>query len=242
MAAAVGWGALAASSLVIGAALGLLKRWPSRWVGVVLAFGAGALISAVSFELAAEGTRVGGAASVGIGLALGAFSYFFASRRLDRGQDQRASSQAGSGAAASSGTALALGATLDGIPEQLVLGIGLASGEGISASLLLAIFISNLPESIGSASEMRAARDSGWIMRLWVVVAVVVTIATVAGYALADVTGDVFTAGIDGFAAGALLVMLIDTMIPDAAKDAGRVAGLVSVLGFALAAGLSNLS
>jgi len=74
MAAAVGWGALAASSLVIGAALGLLKRWPSRWVGVVLAFGAGALISAVSFELAAEGTRVGGAASVGIGLALGAFS------------------------------------------------------------------------------------------------------------------------------------------------------------------------
>ena len=245
MAAAVGWGALAASSLVIGAALGLLKRWPSRWVGVVLAFGAGALISAVSFELAAEGTRVGGAASVGVGLALGAFSYFFASRRLDRGQDQRASSssQAGSGAAASSGTALALGATLDGIPEQLVLGIGLASGEGISASLLLAIFISNLPESIGSASEMRAAgRDSGWIMRLWVVVAVVVTIATVAGYALADVTGDVFTAGIDGFAAGALLVMLIDTMIPDAAKDAGRVAGLVSVLGFALAAGLSNLS
>jgi ZIP family zinc transporter len=87
-----------------------------------------------------------------------------------------------------------------------------------------------------------AGRDSRWIIRLWVVVAVVVTIATVAGYALADVTGDVFTAGIDGFAAGALLVMLIDTIIPEAAKDAGRVAGLVSVLGFALAAGLSNLS
>jgi ZIP family zinc transporter len=87
-----------------------------------------------------------------------------------------------------------------------------------------------------------AGRDSRWIIRLWVVVAVVVTIATVAGYALADVTGDVFTAGIDGFAAGALLVMLIDTMIPEAAKDAGRVAGLFSVLGFALAAGLSNLS
>jgi ZIP family zinc transporter len=246
MAAAVGWGALAASSLVLGAALGLLRRWPPRWVGVVLAFGAGALISAVSFELAEEGIRVGGPGSVGIGLALGALTYFFASRRLDRGRsgrDRRAPSRPGGGAAASSGTALALGATLDGIPEQLVLGIGLASGEGISASLLLAIFISNLPESIGSASEMHeAGRDGRWIIRLWVVVAVVVTIATVAGYALADVTGDVFTAGIDGFAAGALLVMLIDTMIPEAAKDAGRVAGLVSVLGFALAAGLSNLS
>jgi ZIP family zinc transporter len=243
MAAAVGWGALAASSLVIGAALGLLRRWPPRSVGVVLAFGAGALISAVSFELAEEGIRVGGPGSVGIGLALGALTYFFASRRLDPDEGHRAPSRAGSGDAASSGTALALGATLDGIPEQLVLGIGLASGAGISASLLLAIFISNLPEAIGSASEMHAGgRDSRWIIRLWIVVAVVVTIATVAGYALADVTGDVFTAGIDGFAAGALLVMLIDSMIPAAAKDAGRVAGLVSVLGFALAAGLSNLS
>jgi ZIP family zinc transporter len=89
MAAAVGWGALAASSLVLGAALGLLRRWPPRWVGVVLAFGAGALISAVSFELAEEGIRVGGPGSVGIGLALGALTYFFASRRLDRGKSGR---------------------------------------------------------------------------------------------------------------------------------------------------------
>ncbi|MFN8112603.1 MAG: hypothetical protein U0R51_05330 [Solirubrobacterales bacterium] len=243
MAGAVGWGALAASSLVIGALLGLYRDWPGRQVGVVLAFGAGALISAVSFELAEEGINVGGAGGVGAGLAVGALSYYAASRRLDRGggrKGHRAPSRAG--AAAGGGTALALGATLDGIPEQLVLGIGLAGGAGVSAPLLLAIFISNLPEAIGSASEMHAdGRDRRSILRLWIVVAVAVTIATVAGYALADVTGPSFTAAIDGFAAGALLVMLIDSMIPEAADKAGRIAGLVSVLGFAVAAGLSNM-
>ncbi|MCB0876325.1 MAG: hypothetical protein KDB46_09025, partial [Solirubrobacterales bacterium] len=153
----------------------------------------------------------------------------------------RPPSRAGSGSAGEGG-ALALGATLDGIPEQLVLGIGLAGGAGVSAPLLLAIFISNLPEAIGSASEMsEAGRSKGAIIRLWVVVAVVVTVATACGYALADVTGSWFTAAIDGFAAGALLVMLIDSMIPEAAKQAGRPAGLISVLGFAVAAGLSNL-
>ncbi len=247
MAAATGWGALAASSLVIGAILGLYRRWPDRQVGVVLAFGAGALISAVSFELAEEGIEVGGAGGVGVGLAVGALSYFFASRRLEesgRRKGHRPPSRAGAGAdPEGGGVALALGATLDGIPEQLVLGIGLAAGAGISAPLLLAIFISNLPEAIGSASEMHAAgRGRRQIVQLWITVAVAVTIATIAGYALADVTGDSFTAAIDGFAAGALLVMLIDSMIPEATAGAGRVAGLVSVLGFAVAAGLSNLS
>jgi zinc transporter, ZIP family len=247
MAAAVGWGAVAASSLVIGALLGIRRQWPDRQIGVVLAFGAGALISAVSFELAEEGIEVGGAGGVGVGLALGAFTYFFASRALGRRGERsghRAPSRPGAGTDGDGGgSALALGATLDGIPEQLVLGIGIATGAGVSVSLLLAIFISNLPEAIGSASEMHAGgRSSRTVIRLWLVVGGVCTLATVIGWALADVTGAAFTAAADGFAAGALLVMLIDSMIPEAAKRAGRVAGLVSVLGFAVAAGLSNLS
>jgi ZIP family zinc transporter len=242
MAAAILWGAIAASSLLIGAALGLARKWPELQIGVVLAFGAGALISAVSFELAAEGSSVGGAGWVGVGLALGALTYYLASRRLEEG-DEATRSRGHRPPSGSGGKALALGATLDGLPEQAVLGIGLAAGDGISASLLLAIFISNLPEAIGSSSQMHGTGKPGrTIMMLWLVVAVVVTAATVIGYALADVTGDAFTAGIDGFAAGALLVMLIDSMIPEARSSAGRVAGLVSVLGFAVAAGLSSLS
>ena len=237
MGEAVLWGAVAASSLIIGAGLGLARSWPRVQLGLVLAFGAGALISAVSFELWEEGLRIGGAGWVALGLGLGALSYFFASRALDS-DDGHHRPPSGSG----SGNALALGATLDGIPEQLVLGIGIAAGDGVSASLLVAIFISNLPEAIGSASEMKASGHSnGRIRAIWIVVAVLGVLATIGGFALADVTGGNFTAVINGFAAGALLVMLVDSMIPEARAQAGTLAGLVSVLGFAVAAGLSSL-
>jgi len=242
MASAIGWGALAASSLVIGAVLSLLRRWSAQQVGLVLAFGAGALISAVSFELAQEGFDVGGAGFTGLGLGVGALTYFFLdgliAKRFSTGRGRRGRGQGSSG-----GTALALGAFLDGIPEQAVLGISLAAGKGVGVALLLAIFVSNLPEGLGSADDMRkAGRSRRAILRLWLVVAAICTLATVAGYAAADAVSGGAQAAIDGFAAGALLVMLIDSMIPDARADAGRAAGLVTVLGFALAAGLSSLS
>ena len=235
MGAALGWGVVAASSLVLGMLLGLARSWPSRLIGLVLAFGAGALVSAVSFELFEEGINVGGATSVGIGLAAGALAYFVLSRVVERlGPGDQA---------APGGTALALGAFLDGIPEQTVLGIGLAAGEGVSVGLLVAIFVSNLPEAIGSATAMRAAGTRpATIRRLWLLVALVCVAATVVGYAVADNVSRNLNAAIDGFAAGALLVMLIDSMIPEAVRKGGDVSGLVTVLGFAVAAALSSVS
>ena len=113
----------------------------------------------------------------------------------------------------------------------------------MGVGLLVAIYVSNLPEGIGSSADMRqAGRSSRAIAWLWVRVALVCTAATVAGYALADVTAGEFRAAIDGFAAGALLVMLVDSMIPEARKDGGRAAGLATVLGFAVAAWLSSVS
>src|SRR4051794_18249939 len=108
MAAALAWGALAASSLVLGGLLGLARQWPGRLVGAVLAFGAGALISAVSFDLAQEGARIGGPGTVALGLAAGALTYYAADGLLER---SGAPSSGGGG-----GAALALGALLDGIP------------------------------------------------------------------------------------------------------------------------------
>jgi ZIP family zinc transporter len=141
---ALGWGALSASSLVAGALLGLARQWPVRLIGLVLAFGAGALISSVSFELFEEGAAEGGVQSVAIGLAAGGLVYFV----LDGLIERIGSSQTGDYQDGQAGTALALGAFLDGIPEQAVLGIGLGSGHGVSVPLLVAIFVSNLPESI----------------------------------------------------------------------------------------------
>jgi zinc transporter, ZIP family len=124
LADALGWGALAASSLIVGALLGIARPWPDRAVGVVLAFGAGALISAVSFDLAQEGVELGGGDSVALGLAVGALTYYLADRAVDRlGEPEHAGSSAAPAATAEAGTALALGAFLDGIPEQMVLGM-----------------------------------------------------------------------------------------------------------------------
>ena len=228
MGAALGWGALAASSVVIGAWLGCLRAWPSRPLGQLLGFGAGALISAISFELFDEGFQQGGGDAVTAGLAAGALTYFVLNRRLQRG-------------GASGGSGLALGAFLDGIPEQLALGLGLAAGGGgVSVGLLVAVFASNLPESIGSASEDRqAGKGTGAILRLWLGVAIVSTIATVVGYAVLDGASGNVIAGIEGFAAGALLVMLVDTMVPAATRRAGGTTGLFTTLGFAVAALIS---
>jgi zinc transporter, ZIP family len=237
--AALAWGALAASSLVIGALLGLVRAWPDRLIWIVLAFGAGALISAVSFDLAEEGAQIGDRGFLGLGLAVGAITYFTINRIV--GRPRRRNDRGGSEPAG--GTALALGAFLDGIPEQAVLGIGIAAGEGVSVGLLVAIFVSNLPEAIGSSTEMRAAGTRPQaIRRLWLLVALICTAATVAGYAIADNVSGNLNAAVDGFAAGALLVMLIDSMIPDAVRKGGDVSGLVTVLGFAVAASLSGLS
>jgi ZIP family zinc transporter len=241
MIAALAWGALAASSLVLGAGLALARGWSRRQVGLVLSFGAGALISAVSYELAQEGLEAGGAGVTGIGLGIGAITYFLLDgaieRRFAAGRGRRG--RAGS----DGGTALALGAFLDGIPEQLVLGINLASGGGVGVALLVAIYVSNLPEAMGSAGQMReAGTPRPAILRLWLLVAAICVLATLVGYLVAESVSDEARAGIDGFAAGALLVMLIDSMIPDARAEAGRLAGLATVLGFALAAALSNLA
>lgn len=239
MGEALGWGALAASSLVLGAFIGLARPWPDRLIGLVLAFGAGALISAVSFELALEGIELAGTRVLAIGLGAGSLTFYVLDSVIDRMSARRASAAASEPDA---GPALALGAFLDGIPEQLVLGIGLATGGGVSVGLLVAIFVSNLPEAVGSTAEMGASRTSAFIVRLWVAVAVVCTIATVVGYAIADTASDKLKAAINGFAAGALLVMLIDSMIPEATRKAGRTAGLVTTLGFAVAAALSTVS
>jgi ZIP family zinc transporter len=223
------WGAVAASSLIVGALAGVLRDWNARLIGLVLGFGAGALVASISFELAETGFRLGGAIAVALGLAAGAIVFYVADRAIGR-----------KAARSASGLPLLLGALLDGIPEQAVLGIGIADGHGVSLSLLIAIFVSNLPEAIGSATDMKSDHHrAGRIMLIWTAVAVLCAAATIAGYQLQEIAGAPLRGGINGFAAGALLVMLVGSMIPEATQKAGEKAGLAAVLGFAVAAFLS---
>ncbi len=235
MGQAILWGVVAASPLFVGAVLAIVRIWPPRWLGIVLGFGAGALMASIAFELWEEGLDRAGPVPLLIGVALGAISYYIGARILDA----RAAKKKGD----AGGGQLAVGALLDGIPEQLVLGIGLASGEPVSVALVVAILVSNLPESIGSAADLlEGGMARSRVLLLWGGVAVVCALATLGGFGLASVTDDTFRAAASGFAAGALLVMLVDSMVPEAQSKAKESTGLATVLGFALAAGLSFVS
>ena len=230
---AFGWGLLGASSLLLGAVIGVLTDVPKRVIGLVLAFGAGTLISAVAFELTEEAFREGGADIVALGLALGALAYFVGDVLIDRR----------SGGAESSAMALLLGAILDGIPESAVIGTTLIGGASIGVPVLAAVFLSNLPESLSAASGMRGAtRGTAHTLGIWVIVVLVCGASSALGFALLDGASPDAIGLLQSFAAGAVLTMLADTMFPEAFKDGGKATGLLTVLGFALAYLLSTIS
>jgi zinc transporter, ZIP family len=179
--------------------------------------------------------RVAGALPVALGLAAGALAFFVGDRYVER--------IGGRSRGGAAGLPLLLGALLDGIPEQTVLGIGLAAGEGVSVALVVAISVSNLPEAIGSATDMKAAgTKSRTVILGWTIVASVCVLATIGGYAISRLVGARFTGAVDGFAAGALLVMFVGSMVPEAKEKGAIGAGLAAVLGYAVAAGLSAIS
>jgi zinc transporter, ZIP family len=241
MAEAAFWGAVGASSLLIGAVIAIAAPLPRRAIGLVLGFGAGTLISAMAFELTEEAFRLGGADAVTIGLALGALAYFAGDTVIERrGGGNRMSSMGEQ--SSESANALLLGAVLDGIPESAVLGITLLEGSGVGVAVLAAIFLSNLPEAISSTTGMRmTGQGAGRVLTTWAVVVVVSAISAALGYGLLDGASGNAVGLIQAFAGGAVLTMLVDTMIPEAFARGGRAVGLVTVLGFALAYLLSTL-
>ncbi len=233
---AFAWGLLGASSLLIGAVLGLVFDVPKRLIGLILAFGAGTLISAVSFELTEQAFRLGGADTVALGLALGALAYFAGDVLIDR----RSAGQSGDEGSA---MALLLGAVLDGIPESAVIGTTLIGGGEIGVAVLAAVFLSNLPESLSSAGGMRSAtRGPLHVLAIWIVVVLVCGAASALGFAVLDGASGDAVGLLQSFAAGAVLTMLADTMFPTAFADGGRPAGLLTVFGFALAYLLSTIA
>jgi len=245
MAAAFGWGLLAASSLVIGAAIALAFRIPKPMIGFIMAFGAGVLISAVAFDLVEEAVDTTNHDWVAfVGIFAGCALFAVGDRVIGRlgGADRKDASGAQGGGEA---LGIVLGTVLDGIPESLVIGLTIARGGGVGAAYLVAVFISNLPESISSTSGLRQAQWSvARVLRLWIGIAVVSAVASLFGYAFFDGTSDEAVAFVLAIAAGAILTMLADTMMPEAYENARRSAavGVATTLGFAVAFAIHTLS
>lgn len=230
------WGLVATSSLVAGGLIGCFLPIGKRPLGLVMAFGAGVLISAVAYELVFEAIRIGkGTGGIGIGIAAGALTFFFADRIIaNMGASERKSIGASAGSALI--VPMLLGIMLDGIPESTVIGLGILEGGTVSLAMLVAIFISNLPEAIAGTTGMKAGGwSNGKILGLWVFIAVLCALFTVAGFALFGDASPFLLAFVNAFAAGAILTMLANSMMPEAFEHGGKLAGLATVLGFSTA-------
>jgi ZIP family zinc transporter len=236
MGAAFGWGTLAASSLVIGAVVAIVLHISLRTIGLIMAFGSGVLISAVAFDLVQEAVdKSSGHGWVAGGFFAGCLVFFGGDWLIGRmgGSQRKDPSGDQEGGSALS---IVLGSVLDGIPESMVIGLTIFEGGAVGAAYLAAVFISNLPESISSTSGLVT---SGWkksrILWMWIAIALLSGVASLAGYGLFQNSSPDTVAFVLAFAGGAILTMLAETMMPEAYEHGGKLVGVVTTLGFAVA-------
>jgi zinc transporter, ZIP family len=242
------WGLFAGSALLIGAAIGYFAHVPVRIIASIMAFGSGVLISALAFDLMDEAYKRGGFGSTAVGFLAGSAVYSAANWYLARQgakhrkrsgmHKQQPSEQENQG----SGLAIAVGSLLDGIPESIVIGLTMIGGGAVSFVAVVAIFLSNIPEGLSSSAGMRqAGRPVTYVFSIWVVIAVVSGISSLLGYTVFSGFSPQVIAATTAVAAGAILSMLVDTMIPEAFQEAHTFAGLITVAGFLAAFALTKI-
>jgi len=227
------WGLFATSSLVVGGAIASRVNLSNRALGIIMAFGAGTLISAISYELIFEAVKLGrGTGYPAFGLFAGALTFFFSDKMIEKfGAKKRVEIEAEKGSRLVVPMVLAI--ILDGIPESIVIGLSIFEGGTVSIAMLVAVFISNLPEAIAGTTGMKAGNWSRRkIQFLWVLIAVVCALASVAGYSLFSGASSQWLSFIQAFAGGAILIMLANSMIPESYEHGGKLTGIFTVLGF----------
>jgi ZIP family zinc transporter len=250
------FGVVASSALVLGAFVGAKFELPKRVLAILLSFAAGALITALTFELFEDAYERGGIVRAAIGFMGGAIVFTVLSALLDRwaqpgsqadpADKVQGSAKLDTDAAASdrpptsastrgaAGLALLAAVTLDGVPENVALGVSLGEGTG-GLALLAAIFVSNLPEALVGASSMRSqGKSAGAILGLWTACAALLVIAVVVGAGPLSGTDPEAISLPLAFAAGAVIASLADTLMPEAFEHGGPAVALSTAAGFVL--------
>lgn len=244
--AAGGAGLLAGVALLVGSVVAWFIRVPAAMIAAVMAFGSGVLISALAFELVDEAVQTGGLTPTVFGFSVGAVIYvglnvllarYGARHRKRSGQKHPTPEEH-----PSSGGAIAIGALIDGVPESMVLGLSFLTGGGLSLPIFAAIFISNVPEGLSSTAGMKnAGRSARYVFGIWGGIAVACGLSAIAGYLLLAGAPPTTLAFVNALAAGAILAMITDTMIPEAFEEAALYSGLLTTLGFLAAFSIHHL-
>ena len=238
------WGFVAGSALLLGAFLGYFFKLPQRLVASIMAFGAGVLMSAVSFELLDEAYALGEPTHLVFGFFLGATIFTIANIYLARkgAKHRKRSVKVEDNTDDSNALAIAAGSVIDGVPESIAIGLTMIGGGVVSTATVVAIFLSNIPEGLSSTVGMK---KTGWklvkIFSLWIFIAIVTSISSLAGFSVFSHLPVEFTSVTLAVAAGGILAMLVDTMIPEAFSETHNLAGMVTVIGFAISFMLSKL-
>jgi len=225
---------IATAGLIVGYVLFQRLHPERRYVGMAMALGAGLLMAVVAYSLVLESIEVSGRPwRVGGGMALGAIVYFLADRALAR----RFGGERGN-----AGIPLALGAVLDGIPESFVIGISVALTGEASIPLVIAAFIANISESLAATHELEEGGERPtMIIGIWVAIATASVLAAMLGFGVVAGISIAGGVAVNGFAGGAVLMVLANALIPEGYRFAGRIAGLLVVLGFAVGFALEHL-
>lgn len=221
-------GLVGQSSLLVA---GVAVCWftvPRKIVGLLAGFGAGALLASVSFDLLAETGGLEQWEVVGL-MLLGAGVFLGGDALVERkfGDDGEAGA-----------LGIVVGSVVDGVPESVIFGIQVAAGVPISVSFMVAVLVSNFPQAIAPSADLAA---DGWsamrLGRLWAAVVAACGVAALLGYLAADVSSAVTGRGMAALAAGGILAMLTDSLVPFAYQRGGQLAGAATVLGFCVAIG-----
>ena len=236
------WGFVGASALMLGAEVAFRFDLSRMTIGLIMAFGVGAIISAVSFELIVPAMESAEGWLVSLSLLVGAVVFFLGDRAVSNmGGSKRKNPDAQEEGGGDSGMGIALGSVLDGIPESAVLGMSLVGGA-VSPALLASIWLSNFPESLGSSVNMvKSGRSKTWVRVLWLSIAGVSAISAAIGFAIVNNSDARTGAVVQAFAAGALLAMIVDEMAPEAFGKSRLFTGLATSAGFVLALFLTSL-
>ena len=263
------WGFIASIPLVIGCIVALFVSLPKGIIAAIMAFGSGVLVAALTFSLVEEAFSLSQSIPpVVIGFSLGGVSYSVANHILDKKSksgssivsysdtNKNTSSKNGAvrkrkrshgenagGGKSASGLSLLVGSVMDNIPENMALGISLVTGGAVNIVLIAAIFISNFPEGLASTEGMKSnGRSKKYVLAMWSIAVIIGTISTAIGFAVLSKTSPFVISIAISFAAGAILVMLAESMIPEAFEEGGSKIGLAAMAGFTVAFILGRLA